>query len=60
MPLAKQVLDTALAAAPRHLGLCHLYIHLMEMSPDPAAAAAQCDVLREAGPIAAHVLYVPA
>ena len=30
---ACRVLEAALQASPRHPGLCHFYVHLMEMSP---------------------------
>jgi hypothetical protein len=42
--LVKTMLESGLAASPTHVGLCHLYVHLMEMSPDPAAALPQAQV----------------
>jgi hypothetical protein len=40
----KRMLEGGLTAAPLHVGLCHLYVHLMEMSTDPAAALPQAEV----------------
>ncbi|PVI03541.1 TPR domain protein [Periconia macrospinosa] len=44
---AKAVLESALAAegANTHLGILHLYIHLMEMSKTPEAAPSHLDIL---------------
>ena len=43
---ARAVLEASLREFPEHAGLCHLYIHLCEMSPDPARALAACEPLR--------------
>ena len=40
------VLEKALKLAPNHPGLCHLYIHTMELSPTPEKALPAADVLR--------------
>ncbi|MFH8933771.1 hypothetical protein [Streptomyces griseosporeus] len=58
---AKAVLDRVLAgeAGPRHPGVVHLYIHLMEMSPAPEAALAVADRLRGLVPDAGHLLHMP-
>ena len=58
--LIKEVIETALAVAPEHPGLCHLFVHLMEMSSEPAAAGPQADVIRRGRPNAAHLLHMPA
>ena len=34
----RALLCARLAVQPRHPGLCHMWIHLHEMSPDPAMA----------------------
>jgi hypothetical protein len=43
---AVAALERALKYAPSHPGLCHLYVHVMEMSPTPGAACGACDYLR--------------
>lgn len=40
------VLQKALKQNPHHAGLCHLYVHLSEMSSDPAQALHACVPLR--------------
>jgi hypothetical protein len=35
-------LETALEKHPDHAGLCHLYVHLSEMSSDPGRALKAC------------------
>lgn len=42
----KEVLESSLQKHYDHVGLCHLYIHLMEMSSDPGKALAYCEPLR--------------
>ena len=58
---AKAVLDRALAtdAGRGHLGVVHLYIHLMEMSPTPEAALPVADRLRGLVPDAGHLHHMP-
>ncbi|AOR36029.1 hypothetical protein BFF78_37700 [Streptomyces fodineus] len=58
---AKAVLDRALAtdAGAEHLGILHLYIHLMEMSPTPEAALRVADRLRGLVPDAGHLQHMP-
>jgi len=58
---AREVLEQALATAEgrRHPGILHLYIHLMEMSPTPEAAAAAGDLLRDLVPDAGHLRHMP-
>ncbi|AZQ32414.1 hypothetical protein EJ357_02255 [Streptomyces cyaneochromogenes] len=58
---AKAVLDRALAtdAGRDHLGVVHLYIHLMEMSPTPEVALPVADRLRGLVPDAGHLLHMP-
>ncbi|WP_163850575.1 hypothetical protein [Pseudooceanicola aestuarii] len=57
----RQVLETALArpGAMAHPGLLHLYIHLMEMSPEPQAALRAGDALRRLVPDAGHLVHMP-
>jgi len=42
----RDVLERALRHHPEHAGLCHLYVHLSEMSDDPAKALTACLSLR--------------
>ena len=61
---AGAVLETALrriedAGSPRHPGLLHMYIHLMEMSPHPERAMKVADRLRGLVPDSGHLLHMP-
>jgi hypothetical protein len=40
------ILETALEKHPDHAGLCHMYVHLSEMSSDPGRALKACIPLR--------------
>ncbi|KAF7864053.1 hypothetical protein EAF04_007018 [Stromatinia cepivora] len=42
-----------------HVGILHLYIHLMEMSSTPEAALTPADQLRSLAPDAGHVHHMP-
>lgn len=41
------VLERALQLHPKHAGICHLYVHLCEMSSHPEKALAACQSLRK-------------
>jgi tetratricopeptide (TPR) repeat protein len=59
---AREVLETAFRDLPdamRHPGLLHLYVHLMEMSPQPQLALAAGDRLRELTPDMGHLTHMP-
>jgi hypothetical protein len=58
---AKAVLDAALAqpGGMRHPGLLHLYIHLLEMSPEPERALGAADALRDLVPDGGHLVHMP-
>lgn len=58
---ARRVNETALAQPDGyyHPVLCHLYIHLMEMSPYPEKALPAADRLRHLVPDASHLLHMP-
>jgi tetratricopeptide (TPR) repeat protein len=43
----------------RHLGLLHMYIHLLEMSPQPERALRAADALRDLVPDAGHLQHMP-
>ena len=61
---AVAVLERAIAAADDrggapHPGLLHIYIHTMEMSPQPERAQAAADQLRELVPDSGHLRHMP-
>ncbi|HEU5422679.1 MAG TPA: hypothetical protein VFU72_03990, partial [Nitrolancea sp.] len=58
---ARAVLERALEqdAARKHPGILHMYIHLMEMSPEPEVALRAADWLRELVPDAGHLRHMP-
>ena len=59
---ACEVLEAAfrdLPGAMDHPGLLHLHVHLMEMSPNPEAALATGDRLREVSPDMGHLTHMP-
>lgn len=56
-----RLLERHLARAPQHPGLCHLYIHTMELSPTPEKALPQADALLDQGglvPGSGHLLHM--
>ena len=53
------VLEKALKVDPNHPYLCHLYIHLMELSATPERALPAADVLRIRVPEQGHLLHMP-
>ena len=53
------VLEKALKVDPTHPGLCHFYIHTMELSATPDRALPAADVLRSRVPEQGHLLHVP-
>lgn len=58
---AKEVLEKTLATpdGALHPALCHLYCHLMELSPEPAAALPQANTLRTLMPAMGHLVHMP-
>ncbi|KOC09608.1 tetratricopeptide repeat domain protein [Aspergillus flavus AF70] len=59
---AQKVIESAMAQGIEgrdHPAHCHLYIHLMEMSPMPERALPASDRLRRLVPDAAHMLHMP-
>ncbi|CAK7562987.1 MAG: hypothetical protein SEPTF4163_000843 [Sporothrix epigloea] len=56
---ARTVLEPALARRPDHPMFCHLYIHLMEMSPFPEIALPASNKLRGLMPQGSHMLHMP-
>ena len=57
---AIRVLERAMAqpGGTRHPGLLHMYIHLMEMSPQPERALNAADQLRDLVPDAGHLQHM--
>lgn len=58
VPLIKKVLEGALKLHPKHVGLCHMYCHLCEMSANPEQAFTAADVLRTEFPDAGHLVHM--
>ncbi|KAB8237004.1 uncharacterized protein BDW43DRAFT_266662 [Aspergillus alliaceus] len=59
---AQAVIESGLARGAEgrdHPALCHLYIHLMEMSPVSERALPAADRLRRLVPDASHMLHMP-
>lgn len=58
---AKRILEDALAAPAgrEHPGILHLYLHTMEMSPNPQDALPAADLLRDLVPDAGHLRHMP-
>jgi tetratricopeptide (TPR) repeat protein len=58
---ARQVLERALACegGRAHPGVLHMYIHLLEMSPQPERALVAGDLLRELVPDGGHLRHMP-
>jgi len=56
---ALAILESVLARDVKHPGACHLYIHLVEASPDPARAEVCADHLGAAIPGASHIQHMP-
>jgi len=58
VPEIRKVLEDSLKIHPRNAGLCHLYVHLCEMSPAPEKALPACAILRTSSD-AGHLLHMP-
>ncbi len=57
---AIDVLERGMARSPEpHLGLLHIYLHTMEMSPFPERALPAADQLRGLAPDAGHLQHMP-
>lgn len=54
-----EILERALDMDLRHPGACHLYIHLVEASPNPARAEPCAEFLADAIPGVSHVPHMP-
>jgi tetratricopeptide (TPR) repeat protein len=54
-----RTLETVLARSPRHPLATHLYIHAIEMSPNPEKADQAADALRDLMPGLGHMVHMP-
>lgn len=57
---AKAILENQLKKFPKHPGAHHLYIHLVEASPNPEQALPSAQFLETAMPGAGHIVHMPA
>lgn len=59
--LVKKVIEASfkLAGGTKHPALCHLYCHLMELSPNPEAALPAANTLRTLMPAMGHLVHMP-
>ena len=55
----RQLLERSLDQHPTHAGLCHIYVHLSEMSATPQQALRACPALRSSFPHAGHLIHMP-
>lgn len=55
----RRVLEKALLEHKDHAGLCHMYVHLSEMSSSPEKALSACIPLRDNFPHAGHLIHMP-
>ncbi|KAG7349791.1 tetratricopeptide repeat protein [Nitzschia inconspicua] len=55
----RTVLERSLALHKDHAGLCHMYVHLSEMSAHPELALTACEPLRNNFPQAGHLIHMP-
>lgn len=53
-------LEAVLRRAPKHPGANHLWVHLVEASPNPERGVAAADRLRTLVPGAGHMVHMPA
>jgi hypothetical protein len=54
----RAVLENSLQLHARHAGLCHMYVHLSEMSAHPELALVVCAPLRDQFPAAGHLIHM--
>jgi tetratricopeptide (TPR) repeat protein len=53
------VLEAVMAKAPSNPGANHLYIHVVEASPNPRKAMGAADRLRDMVPASSHLVHMP-
>jgi hypothetical protein len=54
----REVLEKSLKLHDHHAGLCHMYVHLSEMSANPEKALVACAPLRDQFPAAGHLIHM--
>ena len=57
--LARDTLERLMNDYPKHNGLIHWYIHLMELSKEPGRAEARARTLAALAPNAGHLVHMP-
>ena len=60
MPVLESWMDRIEGGGPVHPGIPHMYIHTLEMSPEPQRALKAADMLRGFAPDAGHLEHMPA
>jgi len=58
VPEIRRVLEDSMEIHPHHAGLCHVYVHLCEMSDAPEKALSVCETLRTRFPDAGHLIHM--
>jgi len=58
VPEIRRVLEKSLEIHPHHAGLCHLYVHLSEMSDVPEKALPACETLKTRFPDSGHLIHM--
>lgn len=58
-PIVVETLEAVLVLNPNHPGACHLYIHAVEASPNPAKADVAANTLRNLVPASSHMVHMP-
>jgi len=53
------VLENSLKSSPRHAGLNHFYIHVMEMSSEAGKAMPSASLLEDLVPASGHLVHMP-
>jgi tetratricopeptide (TPR) repeat protein len=59
IPEILQALENSLKIFPNHVGLCHMYVHICEMSSFPERSLRACEVLRSTFKEAGHLVHMP-
>lgn len=59
IPRALEVLERGINQNPRHPGLTHLHVHLLEASNTPGRAAASAERLPLLTPVVGHMVHMP-
>lgn len=59
IPEILDALEKSLQMFPNHVGLCHMYVHICEMSSFPKRALGACQVLRSGFKDAGHLVHMP-